>query len=271
MDPLLFNLDAPSQPACGTSRTLLRRFHAGELPEDERQNMGTHAQDCLDCQAVLEELKSDDAAFRTHIPFAKFVAQHEARKAKQQPAREGWRKLVAWFAGGGVTMALVAAGAVVLMPKTDPALSTERLKGRAPALGFLLKTSEGVRTGREGEQLHQGDQIQFMVRARPQDRAMVVLGIDGKGAITVYHAGPAPAGAQEAATPLSDSVVLDDAEGVERFFVVTAEGEPRRLREAAETAAQGLVARRVELQNVERLPLELASEQDSIIIEKVRR
>jgi hypothetical protein len=272
MDPLTFDLDAPSQPECGVTRYSLRRFHAGELPADERTKLETHAVGCLDCQAVLEELKSDDAAFRTHLPFARFAAEQEKRAAAAQPVKQAAGRLWAWVMGGGVTLALCAAGAVVLMPRANPEQEVgERLKGRAPALGFVLKTDKGVRAGREGEKLHQGDQIQFMVRGKGADQSMVVLGIDGRGAVTVYHQGVTPKSTLDGASPLPDSVVLDDALGRERFFVLTADLPAERLLALAQAAAGALVKEGADLAAVERLPLDVPAEQDSILIEKVSR
>lgn len=129
-----------------------------------------------------------------------------------------------------------------------------------------------MRTGKEGEQLRQGDQIQFYVKGPTQDAELVVAGVDGKGAVTIYHAGPAPEGAEGHASPLADSVVLDDAVGPERFFAVYGNHlRPQELRAAVQKAAEKLASEGVDLKNVENLPLELPVQQSSVLIVKVAR
>ena len=81
MKPLSFDLDEVVTPECGTTRRTLARFHAGELPSVDGARVQAHALGCLDCQTQLAEFKSDDAAFRTHIPWNKFVVAHEKRAA----------------------------------------------------------------------------------------------------------------------------------------------------------------------------------------------
>ncbi|MEW5849694.1 MAG: hypothetical protein AB2A00_12830 [Myxococcota bacterium] len=275
MESLTFDLDAAPPPSCGTTRHMLRRYHVGELPPDEAAKLKAHADACLDCQAILVELKSDDAAFRTHIPFERFKADHETRVAASQPVTAGARRMWAWLTGGGLALALATSAAVVMMvPRTESVEQMgQRLKGKDVGLGFVLKTREGLRAGRSGEELKAGDQIQFFVRGPGQgDAALVIVGVDGKGAVTVYHAGKLPEGSTAGAVPLQDSVVLDDAVGPERFFAIYGEEkELPTLRKAAEDAAEKLVKTGVDLTEVESLPLDLPVKQDSLHIVKVAR
>jgi hypothetical protein len=271
MDPLTFDLEAASPPACGTTRTTLKRFFVRELPAADLTRIEAHAKDCLDCQAVLAELRSDEAAFKVHIPFAKFVAAHEKRLAHSQPVKIGVQQLWKWLLGGGGALAFAAAGAFLLLPSGTPEQQMqERIKGGG--LGFLLKTPEGVRTGKEGEQLKAGDQIQFYVKGPTQEAELIVLGVDGKGEVTIYHAGPAPEGSEGRAAPLHDSVVLDDAVGPERFFAVYADHiRPMELRAAVQKAAEKVASGGTDLKGVESLPLDLPVKQSSVLIVKVAR
>lgn len=274
MDPLAFDLEAPTPPACGVTRLTLRRLFVGELPADQRSTVETHTKDCLDCQAVLAELRSDDAAFKVHIPFGRFVADHEKRAAKAAPVTSVMNAAYKWLFGGGAVAALAVGAAVMLLaPNTslqDPTLELgNRIKGGG--IGFLLKTQQGVRAGKAGEELQAGDQIQFYVKGPSQEAELVVVGVDGKGAVTVYHAGPSPTGPTGKASPLQDSVVLDDALGPERFFAVYGTGvKAEVLREAAQKAAEKLVAQGADLKTVETLPLELPQAiQSSVWIVKI--
>ncbi|MBI5497528.1 MAG: hypothetical protein HY904_21130 [Deltaproteobacteria bacterium] len=273
MEPLEFDLADPAVPPCGRTRHTLRRHFAGELDAAARADLDNHLKECLDCQAVLAELKSDEAAFKVHIPFARFADQHEKRLAAASPVRTGLSNFWKTVFGGGVALAAaMTAAAFLLIPAPRPEDQlTERIKGGG--IGFLLRTSDGVRAGRDGETLKPGDQIQFFVKA-PEDTEVVVVGVDGKGAVSVYHVGRVVA-VDGRAAPLPDSVVLDDAVGPERFFAVYGRGfAAGELKALVQKAAEKMVADGADLRAVETLPLDLPADkaqQSSVHIVKLAR
>ena len=270
MDPPTFDLQAPPTPACGVTRHVLRRLHAGEFSALERAGLTAHSEACAACQAFLAELRRDDAAFHAQVPLERFLADH--RRYAEGAARidTAARRLRAWLAGGGFALALATGAALLMVPARDGVETVrERLKGKPAALGFIVRTPAGVMAGQGGQHLSAGDQIQFFVRAPRADIALVVVGVDGRGAVTVYHAGLPPPAPQGAPVPLPDSVVLDDALGPERFFAVYGTGKPSALRSAAEEAARSLAAEHADLTVVDTLPLFHATQQDSVLIVKV--
>jgi len=271
MDPLTFELDAAPVPACGITRLHLRRLHAGEFADDKRKDLLAHTESCLDCQTVLAELRSDEAAFRTHIPWDKFVLAHEKKAAAAGVSSKAGARLWTWLTGGGIALGLAAVAATLLLaPKTIITQDT-RIKGDAVDLAYLLKTPEGLRPGRSGETLHEGDQIQLLVKGPADGMGVVIVEIDGKGQVNVLHFGAAPANGVQAAAPLPDSMVLDDAVGPERFFAIYAPmAELEKVRTAAVDAARKMAEQKVDLNAVERLPLDGVL-QDSVLIVKVRR
>lgn len=278
MDPLIFNLDATPTPPCGTSRLMLRRLHTGELPAVEQARLTAHAEKCLDCQAVLADLRSEDAAFKTQVPWERFRADHQQRAALQQGLAQRATRLWKWILGSSAGLVVATATAILLLMPAKPVDPSEdirtRLKGGG--LGFVYQSPHGINAGREGEQLHEGDRIQFFVRAPSVGSSLVLLGVDGKGSVTLYHSGHVPEEAGHSAVPLAESLVLDDAVGPERFFALY--GDPansEELENAALHAAKGLVTQHADLTRVEALPLRLSSEkhviQDSVYIVKVPR
>lgn len=256
----------------------LRRFLAGELAPARRAEVEAALSGDEALRMRAEAMKAEDAAFKASMPFERFVADHEARVAK---TASPWAKVAAalkrFGAVGGVG-ALAAAGAVVVLvsagdPDPDAAIRTKG--GPAVAgIGYFVDEQDGVRVGRAGEALSFGDRIQFAVRGPTDAEAMVVVGVDGEGAVTVYAAESLATREKGAggARVLTQSVVLDDAVGPERFFVVYGRGPVEALRASAEAAAKRLVAERADLTTTERLPLDDGrATQGSVHIVKVRR
>ena len=253
------------------------RYAAGELEGEERSRLESHLESCLDCSALLAELRSDDAAFKTTMPFERFAADFERRRERGSMSR-----LLDWLwpavrlpAAAGVA---AAAATVVMLtvwpagPDADPGIRT---KGSQVGLAFLIKESQGVRHGADGERLVPGDQIQFLVKPDHQARSMVLVGVDGRGAVTVYAAESLVGQVKGELKPrlLPGSVILDDAIGQERFFAVFSSSmNPEELHQRAQSAALELAASGADLAEVEALPLtgdDLA--QTSVSIMKVEQ
>lgn len=274
----------------GVSRHELRRYLAGELSNERQASIQAALQSDAALSAELAELKNDlesrARAFATAMPFERFVARHEARVASTEGlfgrlvrALRSYR----WQLGG---VALAAGAAAVLLlvvvPSPHPVPSdpsTIRLKGGAQ-LGLFVREGRNARLGIDGEELHPGDQIQFVVKDDLDLRSMVLLGLDGNGVVTVYDARRLPSTIPKGATVvgsevrerprvLEQSVILDDALGPERFFVVYGDQAPEVLTENAKRAAEILVKAGADLAAVESLAVDGAVKQSSIHIVKV--
>lgn len=273
----------------------LERYHAGELSAERRQEIEALLAGDADLAAELDELRARDAAFRAHMPFERFIADHDARReATSGVARvRGFFRALRWQLGGGVVVAAAAAALAlaVLVPGNDPDVDgtfpppfetsgETRLKGGGARIGFFVKGDEGARWGSDGEELRAGDRIQLAVQDPAGARSMVIVGIDGRGQVSTYVARRLPTGTpkgeRDAAPRLLDqSLVLDDAVGAERFFVLYSdETDVEALERAALDAARELSARVTsgagDLRSAERLPLSLDDvAQGSVHIVKV--
>lgn len=263
------DLDAP-EPSVSTFE--LRRFLAGELSPERRAQIEADPSLQERLAKLAAEQKADDAAFALEMPLPRFLADHEKRTAKPQGL---FAKLLSLRFTVGAT-AFAAAAAAVLFVVVNPE-DPIRMKGdaRVARVAFMVREADGVRFGVEGERLKEGDQIQFAVKDDAKNGAMVLVGVDGRGAVTVYAAervdrerAKGVAGEQVKPRILSDSVVLDDATGAERFFVVYADTDVDALRREVEAAARRVGAEKVV--STTKLDLPSSYEQDSVHIVKVR-
>jgi hypothetical protein len=141
-----------------------------------------------------------------------------------------------------------------------------RVDGAALSLGFYVSRGGAKSVGRPGERLTEGDRIQFWYDG-PGAPAFALVGVDGRGAVTTYL--PEPAGEARALTagrgmPLGAAIELDDAKGLERFFLCT--GPAAADRGAVERAARSLADAGADLSTVDRLPV--TCDQASVWIRK---
>jgi anti-sigma factor RsiW len=275
MGKLVIDFEA-AQEGRKVSSFELARYHAGELTTERAAEIEAALASDEALRAELEELKADEAAFKTSMPFSRFAADHEARLASRSPlaAAQQWFSEHLWQTVGGFAAATAAAIMLVFAPPaeftrdSDPT-SGIRLKGAA-RIGFFVQSDDGARWGADGEQLRQGDRIQFAVRDPQTARAMVIVGIDGRGAVSTYASAPVVSGTvkgatDEAARLIDRSLVLDDSLGAERFFVVYGDGDVEALRAQAERAAKELVDSGADLVTAEQLPLTRQDVQQSSV------
>jgi hypothetical protein len=283
-------IDFDPETIGGFSTHALRRFLAGELSEKERGEIEKGKADNSELSAWFQDEAAKDAAFQISMPYSRFEADHEKRRAETLPLEKtsSWfsKVLEQWKIATPAMVALTAALVFWVGPKENLAqqgASTgtttnleapsgqNRLKG-GQALGMMVRSLEGARYGVEGESLQPGDQVQFLVREKSQYSAKVLLSIDGKGIVTTYlsQEGQIGKGAEKVALT-EKSIILDDALGVERFFLVYGAGDVESLRVRTEDSARMLAESGADLRKVETLPLEGANiEQSSFFILKVR-
>lgn len=259
------------------SQLKVERYLLGELGPEERARVSSEAERCADCSALIAETRADEEA------FALRPVPERMRELWSRPPRRPWWKPLA------VALPVAAAAAVALvlaMPSTpdgswqealdpDARRSKVRIKGPAetgPApveqlrLGFQV--IEGLREvpGEDGQRLGEGARIQFMYDA-PAAGPAVIVGIDGRRQVTRYF--PTRGGLQATVSAGRDrvvesNVILDDAVGVERFFLC--QGEAARDPGAVEEAARQVASDSADLRGVERLPV--GCSQASFWIEK---
>ena len=256
------------------SRFDVERFAVGALSGERALEVQRAIDTDPALKAFFEDVKASDAAFLIMAPPSSFMA------ARTTPGSWGTR-LRAAVSSLQLQMGLgaAAAAAVVLIAVSTPdgprPGTTSKGGPHMAAVGFFVKDDSGARVGEAGEVLHPGDQIQLAVTDADHS-AMVVVGIDGNGVVSVYAVEATATVAKGAIGPrvLPASLVLDDTVGVERFFVVygdDAATTERAVRAAADDIARAVKAGRIDLATVSALDLSADSfSQASIHIQKVR-
>ena len=276
------------EPIAGVTPFELERYFVGELSAARRAEIESALAEQPALKAALEAIEAEQRAFVAEMPFGRFAARHAQRKVETEgmPARlTRWLARFRLQAGGLVLGGAAAAVLFAVAPSSDDvpevtasggevASSNARLKGAA-RLGIFVKEPAGARLGRDGERLSVGDRIQFVVKDVRDKPSMVIVGIDGRGQVSVYAQSgergltqKGPAASHESPRVLPQSVVLDDSLGPERFFVVFGGSSPEKLRADVERAA-AQVAGSADLTVLERLPLSDDVVQSSVHIVKI--
>lgn len=255
----------------GPSGFELRRFVAGELSAERRAELAR----LMDADAALKarvdalaaEQRAEDAAFALEVPLPRFLDEVEAKVVRRSPF--AWLRALR-LPGTLGALAAAAAAVVLFVRAPDDELAGTRTKGGA-RVGFFVKDDGGAHAGRAGEELTAGDRIQFAVKDDAGMRAMVLVGVDGRGVVTLYAAESVQGRVkgEEKTRLLPASVVLDEATGAERFFVVYGPDDLTTLRAQVEAAAQQLASSGSDLARTERLPLPESHVQSSVHIVKI--
>jgi hypothetical protein len=267
------------------SQLAVERFLLGELVGEARGRVEADISACPTCSSRVDETAADDRAFALRPVPAEI--RELSRRSVSRPALWRSRWLIAV-----PTAAAAAVIAVVLWSNGPPegrspseaglvpgigdrvADDTLRLKGSATApigvnplnLGFNVSRGGAESVGRSGERLAAGDRIQFWYDG-PGAPAFALIGIDGRGVVTTYFPNPGGAGRALAAgrgLSLGAAIELDDARGIERFFLCA--GPDAAVLDRVRNAAQSLAEARADLSIADRLPL--ACDQASVWIRK---
>jgi hypothetical protein len=263
------------------SRFDVERFAVGELSGERAIDVQRAIDTDPALKAFFDDVKASDAAFLIMAPPSSFMAAlGDTITARAAPA-SWWTRLAGAWSSLHLQMGLGAAAAAVVVvvavstPDGPRSGSTSKGGPHTATVGFFVKDKDGARVGEAGEVLHAGDQIQLTVTDADRD-AMVVVGIDGSGVVSVYAVEATATVAKGATGPrvLPASLVLDDTVGVERFFVVygdDAATTERAVRAAADDVARDVKAGRIDLAAVSALDLGADRfAQASIHIRKVR-
>jgi anti-sigma factor RsiW len=268
------------------SQLAVERYLLGEIAGETRRRFEAEITACPDCQKRVEATAADDRAFALRpVPSA---IRDLARKAAPAPAAWPWRWLIAVPAAAAAAVIAVVllndnglpTGRASSYPGLIPGIGdrvaddTLRLKGSpigpaagaALSLGFYVSRDGAKSVGKPGERLTAGDRIQFWYDG-PGAPVFVLVGVDGRGAVTTYlpeRAGEARALTAGRGLSLGAAIELDDAKGVERFFLCT--GPAAADTGAVERAAHSLADARADLSTVDRLPV--TCDQASVWIRK---
>ena len=201
---------------------MLTRYHAGDLPPEDRERIGGHLQDCQSCMVFLEDLEQAKKNFHAANPRDAFLARARVAAAESPEAPAWWNRLLRPAALLAAAAALVV---LLLVPWRSPDEPTERIKGGPIELGYFVMEDSGPVVAAPDRILHPGDRIQFRLTA-PAGGFVHVVGIDQSETVSVYYPLPDetvrefPGGAGR---PVPGSVILDEILGAEKVFVLICE------------------------------------------------
>ena len=241
-------------PACPSKLTLSRADH-GELAADAAERIRAHVEGCERCAAYLAAAATarDALSPAASMAFARRVVE------RAEPRRSGW----AWLRGP----ALLGAGACVAL------LLAVGLRGEPPEPagepdGILIKGTGSltVHCKRAGETfvlapdapVRAGDALRFEIfSGAPQTHALVI-GIDARGAVSVYAPFGGEAGVKitpGAPNLLDDAILLDDS-GLDELLVALVSAQRIEAESAKRAARDAWAAAGRDLSAIERVPVE---------------
>jgi hypothetical protein len=215
----------------------LERYALGELPDEEKEEIGRLSSSVPEIRAVLEEIKSSDRDILTLYPPPTVKAILLARLEKA-PDKSFPLKRVLTISSAVATFLIL----ILVLPlfKKEPGIISRDsrqditlVKG-IPAVDIsktqLLvyrKIQDQVEILTDGKQAKTGDLLQ-LAYVTAEETYGVILSIDGRGLVTLHF----PGGKGESTALelnkqflLANAIELDDAPGFERFFFLTS-GSP---------------------------------------------
>lgn len=210
----------------------LLRHHQGDLPAAQAEKVTAHAAECALCASRLRTLNEGARKFHGERPFAVLESALRNRRdglgGSESLARPTGapRWLLPVVLGGFAA----AAGAFVILhvplgdsPTAAAVSPKERLKSGV-GLSFDVERGGQVVPGDPGAIYKAGDRIQLKYSA-PAISNVVVISLDGRGDVTVFHDDAGAGLRVEAGTgrALPTSIVLDDAPGAERIVACFSE------------------------------------------------
>jgi hypothetical protein len=205
---------------------------ADELPPDKASALAKHFVRCSRCQEAIEKIRKDEAEYRTTLqpPFATLWQRLESSDTERQGKRR-WNWVFAL-----ATPAVAAALLVLIWPHAaeDQSTTGPAYKG-ALSLQIVAKRGERQFFVSEGQGLCAGDALRFVVTTARAGLYLVVFSIDGANQLTTFYPDARNARAARNAGErknlllgssgrheLPGSIVLDQTQGVETFFVLSA-------------------------------------------------
>jgi hypothetical protein len=238
-----------------------------------------HVAGCRDCRSRLDDIGRARAAYLAAYPAADFARQVTARAERSRRAHTaatgavpgdrsvvGWGRRL-WLAGaGGLVLAL---GAVVLLaiPSSRAPLEPDeiRLKG---GVTWSVFANRRTRTWpvTDGEALKPGDHLAFAY-AVPQDRYLVLLGIDDAGTITQYGPDGSPVRLTRGQGRVPFAIELDARPGEEQLIALFSQ-TPLDVAAAKQVLAAAAATARAGNRHVTAADLKLSAE---IVISRFKK
>ena len=180
---------------------------AGESGSDSAAAARAHMAECKRCLGRWTDV---DSARRDFLGSHRPPVDDANRKSSMR--RRSWM-------GAAAAVFAVAAGSMLWFRGTDEGAETGRTKGKS-SLGFYVKHQDAVVRGIDGQVVHSGDRLRFVVRS-PKNH-VAILSVDGARNVSIYFPGDAHTASvkadQELALP--ESTWLDNVLGRETLYGV---------------------------------------------------
>lgn len=199
----------------------LERQLAGDLPADRAfETTATDAD-----RARLAELRAEHEAFMRSVDVdneVRRIQQRVARAAPEPAARRWWR----WLVPASALAAAAAVLFVVFRRGDSPTSPGDDIQVKGDEITLVVHVQTGATSRRlaSGDDVMPGDRLRFEINAAKRGY-VAVIGIDGSGALTVYHpdAGTAPLVFDPSMRILPGAIALDATPGDERFYALYSE------------------------------------------------
>jgi hypothetical protein len=265
-------------PALHPPRHLLETLAVDEdtshAPEARR-----HVAGCRDCKLRLDDIARARASYLAAYPAADFVRQVAARAERVRraaaaatdavtgdPPVPGWGRRL-WLAGAGGLVLALGGIALFAIPSGRPPRAPDeiRLKG---GVTWSVYANRGTRTWpvSEGETLKPGDRLAFAYSV-PQDRYLVLLGIDDAGTLAQYGPDGSPVRLSRGQGRVPFAIELDARPGEEQLVALFSQ-TPLDVAVAKQALAAGAAAARAGNRHVAAADLKLPAE---IVISRFKK
>jgi hypothetical protein len=209
---------------------ILEQYRLRELPAAEARRVEQLLAADAALRSRLEALEQSDEEIAREYPATWMASRLRARvpEAVGRPSpRLRWARplavaavAIAALVGVRLLRPAVAPGPVTTTPAVD-----DHIKGLQPSIAVYRRTAAGSETLANGSVVRAGDLLRlgYVGAGRPYG---IILSIDGRGLVTQHL----PPSGDRAAPLVSGRVMLldqsyelDDAPGIERFYLVTGE------------------------------------------------
>ncbi len=184
-----------------------------------QDGLGAHAphlQECERCAALLSDRRSENAHFRQHV-VPRTIGEMEKTLGQNRLWQWKWVALPVLAAA---VLLFVLGTRQEKLPKQDERIIAT--KGAGASFYVVAKRGESVFRITPESDMHPGDSIRFVVSPVGYSY-LLLLSLDGTQKVSVYHPYDGAESAEiaaEASLELPNSIILDDALGVEYLFAV---------------------------------------------------
>jgi len=223
------------------STLMLHRYRHGELPVDDATEAEAHLASCERCQARMAAADAEDAAIAQEpLPdfLAELATEAELPPSAKQPEPSQWAVFLRRFGMPAVSLLAAASMLLVALPTLQRPTVDDgvRTRGALPDLEVWLQSPDGHRPLEVGEPLSDGDEVVLFYHPHDADK-VTLAGRDHTGDIEIYRTlRPVKEGLQ----PANFALTLDDAPGVQEFFVVAGDRSEEEVVEAILSMEDGV-------------------------------